>query len=54
MIELVRDLDDNDEWDDVKEQYFLVRRLQRAEKEIAAGKTVPHQEVKNRFARWLK
>lgn len=54
MIELVRDLDDNAEWDDIEEQIFLLRRLELAENEIAEGKTVPHEEVKKRFAQWLK
>ncbi len=54
MIELVQHLDDSAEWEDIEEQIFLIRRLELAEKEIAEGKVIPHEEVKKRFSKWLK
>lgn len=33
---------------------YLLRRLEIAEEEIAAGKVLEHAEVKRRMAKWLK
>jgi predicted transcriptional regulator len=54
ILEVVGALPDEVDMDSLIEKLYLLRRLELAEEEIAAGKVVPHEEVEKRFATWLK
>ena len=36
------------------ERLYLLEKIDIAEKEIAAGKGIPHEEVKQRLGKWLE
>jgi len=36
------------------ERLYLLRRLEEAEEELAAGQVLEHEEVERRMAQWLK
>ena len=36
------------------ERLYLLQKIETAEAELAAGKGIPHEEVKQRLAKWLK
>jgi hypothetical protein len=40
--------------DELIERLYLLKRLELAEEELAAGKVVDHEEVERRFAPWLE
>ena len=54
ILEFVGALPDDVDVDSLIEKLYLLRRLELAEEEIAAGKVVDHEEVEKRFATWLE
>ena len=52
--EVVDTLPDDVDVDGFIEKLYLLRRLELAEEEIAAGKLLEHEEVEKRFAPWLE
>jgi hypothetical protein len=36
------------------ERLYLLQKIEKAEAELAAGKGIPHEEVKQRLAKWRK
>jgi hypothetical protein len=54
ILEVVGALPDDVDVDSLIEKLYLLRRLELAEEEIAAGKLVPQEEVEKRFASWLE
>ena len=54
ILEVVEALPDDVDVDSLIEKLYLLRRLELAEQEIAAGSLVEHDEVEKRFASWLE
>jgi hypothetical protein len=50
IIEVIEALPDDVDLDTLIEKLYLLRRLELAEEEIAAGKVIEHEEVEKRFA----
>jgi hypothetical protein len=50
ILEVLEALPDDVDIDSLIEKLYLLRRLEVAEEEIAAGKLVEHDEVEKRFA----
>lgn len=46
--------DDNVDFEALLEQLLLLRDIEAAENEVAAGDVVDHEDVKQEFARWLE
>jgi hypothetical protein len=40
--------------DSFTERLYLLQKIEKAEAELAAGKGIPHEEVKQRLAAWRK
>ena len=53
VLEVVDDLPDEVNLDALIERLYLLRRLELAEEEVAAGKVLEHNEVEQRMAKWL-
>lgn len=53
ILEVVEALPDDVDVDSLIERLYLLRRLELAEEEIAAGQLVEHDDVERRFAKWL-
>lgn len=53
VIAVLEDLPDEVDVDALTERLYLLQKIDDAEKEIAAGKGVPHEEVRRRLAKWL-
>jgi predicted transcriptional regulator len=51
---LIRQLPDNCTWDDVYYHLEILRGLESRLADIEAGNVIPHEEVRQRFAKWLK
>ena len=53
VLAVLEDLPDEVDVDARTERLYLLQKIDDAEKEIAAGKGIPHEEVRRRFAKWL-
>lgn len=53
VIAVLEDFPDEVDVDALTERLYLLQKIDAAEKEIAAGKGVPHEEVRRRLAKWL-
>ena len=53
VIAVLEDLPDEVDVDALTERLYLLQKIDAAEKEIAAGKGIPHEEVRRRLAKWL-
>ncbi len=53
VIAVLEDLPDEVDVDALTERLYLLQKIDDAEKEIAAGKGIPHEEVRRRLAKWL-
>jgi predicted transcriptional regulator len=54
IIEAVDDLPDDATIEDAMERLLFLAKVERGLKQADAGKTIPHMEVKERMAEWLK
>ena len=52
--EVVNALPDKVDMDELIERLYLLKRLELAEEELAAGNIPEHEEVERRFAPWLE
>ena len=53
VIAVLDDLPDEVDVDVLAERLYLLQKIDDAEKEISAGKGIPHEEVRRRLAKWL-
>lgn len=53
VLAVLEDLPDEVDVDAFTERLYLLQKIDDAEKEIAAGKGIPHEEVRRRLAKWL-
>lgn len=49
----IQQLPENVTWDEIEERVRMLAAIQRGEDAIAAGKIVPHEEVKKRLRQWI-
>lgn len=54
VIEAVKDLPDNAVVEEAMERLLLLAKIERGIEQADAGKTVSHNEVKQRMAKWLR
>jgi hypothetical protein len=54
ILEVVDALPDDVDVDALIERLYLLRRLELAEEEVAAGRTLEHEDVEKRLASWLE
>ncbi|MGQ0619997.1 MAG: hypothetical protein ACT4QA_08790 [Panacagrimonas sp.] len=53
LIEIAQNLPEDCTYEDMQYQLYVRTRIQRGIDEVDAGKVIPHEEVKRRFAaRW--
>lgn len=53
VLAVVQELSEEVDVDALTERLYLLQKIDEAEKEIAAGKGIPHDEVRQRLAKWL-
>ena len=54
IIELIRKLPDDVTVDDVMQELYVRRSIEEGLRELDEGKGIPHDEVKQRLAKWLE
>jgi predicted transcriptional regulator len=54
ILNLIQQLPDSVTTDDVMHELYVKAVLDRSGADEAAGRVVPHEEVKKRFSRWLE
>lgn len=54
VLEIVKDLPEKVEVDEIIYRLYLRQKLEAAEKDVKAGRGVPHQEVVRETAKWFK
>ena len=53
VLSVLQELPEEVDVDALTERLYLLQKIDDAEKEIAAGKGIPHDEVRRRLAKWL-
>ena len=53
VLSVLQELPEEVDVDALTERLYLLQKIDDAEKEIAAGKGIPHDEVRQRLAKWL-
>ena len=53
LMQVIDELPEQVNIDALTERLYLLEKIEFAEKQIAAGQGVPHEEAKKRLARWL-
>jgi hypothetical protein len=54
MLKTVKELPDDASFEDAMERLFLLTKIERGIEQADQGKTISHQVVKDRMAKWLK
>ena len=54
VIQVVQDLPDDASVEDAMERLLLLAKIERGIQQADAGQTIPHTQVKERMAKWLK
>ncbi len=54
VIQAVEDLPDDASVEDAMERLLLLAKIERGIQQADAGQTIPHAQVKERTAKWLK
>ena len=52
VLAVIQELPEEVDVDALTERLYLLQKIDDAEKEIAAGKGIPHDEVRRRLAKW--
>ena len=53
VLAVLRELPEEVDVDALTERLYLLQKIDEAEKEIAAGKGIQHEEVRRSLAKWL-
>lgn len=53
IIDMIRNMPDNTTVDDVMERLYIRAKIESAIKQIDEGKGIPHNQVKEKFKKWL-
>jgi predicted transcriptional regulator len=54
MLRAVRDLPSNASVEDAMERLFFLAKIEKGLRQADAGKTITHQLVKEKMAKWLR
>ena len=54
VIQAVQDLPDNSSIEDAMEKIFFLAKIEKGLHQADTGKMIPHAQVKERMAKWLK
>ena len=52
-IQALKELPENATWEDIQERINFVAGVRKALRELDEGKGIPHDRVKEEFAKWL-
>jgi len=53
VLEAMRNMPEDVSLEEISEEIAILAAIQRGEEAAAAGRVVPHEEVKQRFASWI-
>lgn len=53
-LELVERLDEDVTYDDIMYELYALQKIERGLRDAEEGRTVSHDEVKDRLSQWLK
>jgi predicted transcriptional regulator len=53
-VQAIQGLPDDASFEDAMERLLLLAKIDRGIEQADAGQTIPHAEVKERMAKWLK
>ena len=53
MIDLIKDLPDDTEYNDIFEAIYFQQKIEIGLQELKEGKGISHQEARERFRKWL-
>ena len=53
VLAVIQELPEDINVDALTERLYLLQEIDDAEREIAAGKGIPHEDVRRRLAKWL-
>jgi predicted transcriptional regulator len=53
VLDVVRRMPDDATLEDIMEALYVRRRIAESERELDEGRGIPHEEVKQRLAKWL-
>ena len=54
VLQAVNDLPDDASIEDAMDRLLLLSKIERGLQQADGGQTIPHSEVKERMAKWLK
>jgi len=54
MLEAVQDLPEDSSIEDAMERLLFLAKVEKGILQADAGRTIPHEQVKERAAKWLK
>ena len=54
VIQAVQGLPENASYEDAMERLLFLSKVERGLKQADAGRTVPHEKIKQKMKRWLK
>jgi hypothetical protein len=54
MLKTVQELPDNASFEDAMERFLLLAKIERGIEQADQGRTISHNVVKDRMAKWLK
>jgi len=52
-LELIERLEDDVTFEDIMYELHVLKKIERGQKDAEEGRTVPHDEVKERLDQWL-
>ena len=53
VVDLVRDLPDDASIENAMEQLLFLAKIERGVRQADAGRTIPHDQVRERMTKWL-
>lgn len=54
VMQVAQDLPDDASLEDAMERILLLAKIERGIQQADAGQTIPHEQVKEKMAKWLK
>ena len=54
VLEILQTLPDESSYEDIMEKIYFLKKVEAGLKDLQEGRSIPHEEVKKRLAKWLK
>ena len=54
VVQAIQELPDDASIEDAMERLLFLAKIERGLRQADAGETIPHADVRNRMAKWLK